>query len=142
LPGPSVFADEWRACLRAHYMHVIRERDTATERTLVDVLRRIGFTEAELAELRVLATMHVDQVGADFSPDLEVLAAREPPVYPAAVLKPSETGEDDPSPLPPEVEAALHAAEPEPDDAGSAGDDPNDTDAPPAEPDFRQLSLF
>lgn len=142
MPGPSIFANEWRACLRAHYMHVIRERDTVTERTLVDVLRRVGFTEAELAELRVLATMHVDQVGADFAPDLEALAAHKPPIYPAAALEPSDMAEDDTDPLPLEVEAALHAAEPEPDDPVSADDDRSDADPPPAEPDFRQLSLF
>ncbi|MFQ3566846.1 MAG: hypothetical protein SNJ59_07575 [Aggregatilineales bacterium] len=142
MPGPSVFADEWRACLRAHYMHVIRERDTVTERTLVDVLRRVGFTETELAELRVLATMHVDRMGADFTPDLEALAAHEPPVYPAVALEPTEMVEDDSSLLPPEDEAAPHTAEPEPDDSASIGDDPSAADAPPAEPGFQQLSLF
>ncbi len=73
MPGQSVFGDEWRECLRTHFMYVVRNNDTITERTLKGVLYEVGFTEAELNELRVLATAHVDDVGADFVPDLQTL---------------------------------------------------------------------
>ncbi|MBI5668801.1 MAG: hypothetical protein HZC41_12410 [Chloroflexi bacterium] len=69
----NIFAEEWRACLQAHYMHVVRANDRVTEPTLRIVMHDAGFTEAELAELRVRATMHVDDVGADFVPDLDIL---------------------------------------------------------------------
>jgi hypothetical protein len=77
----DVFADEWRACLRAHYKHVIRTGDHVTEPSLRVVMHQAGFDDSELAELRVLATMHIDDSGADFVPDMDVL---EPPPAPTA----------------------------------------------------------
>lgn len=71
----DIFADEWRECLRAHYMHVIRTKDRVTEPSLTVVMGQAGFDKSELAELRVRATMHVDESGDDFVPDLEVLDA-------------------------------------------------------------------
>lgn len=69
----NIFADEWRECLRAHYKHVIRNNDHVTEPSLRVVMHQAGFDESELAELRVLATMHIDDSGADFVPELDVL---------------------------------------------------------------------
>lgn len=69
----NIFADEWIDCLKAHYMHVIRTKDHVTEPSLSIVMHSAGFSDAQLAELRVRATMHVDDVGADFVPDLDVL---------------------------------------------------------------------
>lgn len=83
----NIFADEWRDCLRAHYMHVVRNSDHVTEPTLRVVMHDAGFSESELAELRVRATMHVADVGADFVPDLDVLqgtASAEGDAAPAA----------------------------------------------------------
>ena len=73
----NIFADEWIECLEAHYMHVIRINDKVTEPSLSIVMQDAGFSDAQLAELRVRATMHVDQVGADFVPDLNVLEAHD-----------------------------------------------------------------
>ncbi len=53
----SVFYEDWRACLRAHYMHVISVGDKATEPTLKNVLLRVGFSEEEIAEMAVIARM-------------------------------------------------------------------------------------
>jgi len=69
----NIFRDEWLECLRAHYMHVIRTNDRVTLPSLTVVMGQAGFIESELAELRVRATMHIDQVGADFVPDMHVL---------------------------------------------------------------------
>jgi hypothetical protein len=75
----SIFADEWRDCLRAHYTHVIRAEDKLTERTLRGVMiHEAGFTEAELKELQVRATAHVDDAPDDFVPDLEILREEVP----------------------------------------------------------------
>jgi hypothetical protein len=101
----NIFADEWRDCLRAHYMHVIRTADHITEPTLRDVLKEAGFSESELAELRVRATMHVDDVGPDFVPDLRVFTAVQPQPFPDPIPEagdemqsrnaPDEPGEDE-----------------------------------------------
>jgi hypothetical protein len=62
----SVFYEDWRACLRAHYMHVIRVSDKVTEPTLKKVLLRVGFSEGEIAEMAVVARMHdVDTAPGD-----------------------------------------------------------------------------
>jgi hypothetical protein len=84
------FDTEWRDCLRAHYMHVIRTGDKVTEPSLTVVLHQVGFTDSELAEWRVRATMHVDDVPADFVPDMNVLAAppaEEPRIFPAVEVR-------------------------------------------------------
>ena len=85
----NVFADDWHECLQAHYMHVIRTRDKVTEPSLTVVMHNAGFNDSELAELRVCATLHVDDVGADFVPDLNILNAAPPPdeprIFPVAV---------------------------------------------------------
>lgn len=73
MPGESIFADDWRDCLKAHYSYIVHEQDVRTERTLLGVMQDVGFNEDELKELRVHATMHIDDVGADFVPDLEIL---------------------------------------------------------------------
>lgn len=87
MPAQSVFADEWRECLRAHYMYVQRLGDYVTERTLHGVMTEVGFSEAELKELTVLATMRVEEMDEDFVPDMDILAAEEPAVIvPAAVV--------------------------------------------------------
>ena len=75
----SVFTEEWLACLREQYKYVILNNDQVTLASLLPVLHRVGFTEDELAQLRVEATMHVDDVPADFVPDMDVLAPKDQP---------------------------------------------------------------
>jgi hypothetical protein len=85
----SIFADEWRECLRAHYTYVIRTDDRITERTLRGVMiHEAGFTEAELKELQVGATAHVDDAPANFVPDLDILQESAP--HSVAVAMPQE----------------------------------------------------
>src|SRR4051794_25470070 len=73
----NIFADEWMECLEAHYMHVVRINDKVTEPSLSIVMHSAGFSDAQLAELRVRTTMHVDDVSPDFVPDLDVLDAHD-----------------------------------------------------------------
>ena len=47
----SIFFDEWQACLRAHYQHVVRIQDEITEETLRIVLLQSGMTEEDLRAL-------------------------------------------------------------------------------------------
>jgi hypothetical protein len=69
----NIFGDDWRECLQAHYVHVIRSRDHVTRPTLRVVMQQAGFDESQMAEMEVRATMHVDDAGADFVPDAEVV---------------------------------------------------------------------
>ncbi len=48
----SFFEDEWRACLRAHYLHVLQVRDRIAEETLRGVLIEAGFSSAEIESWR------------------------------------------------------------------------------------------
>ncbi|MBI1282266.1 MAG: hypothetical protein GC179_29335 [Anaerolineaceae bacterium] len=73
----NVFADDWVDCLESHYMHVIRNKDKVTEPSLSVVMHSAGFSDKQLAELRVRATMHVDDTGTDFVPDLDVLSEHD-----------------------------------------------------------------
>jgi len=69
----SIFFDEWIKSLREQYKYVIRNNDQVTLSSLTEVMHDVGFTDDELAQLRVQATMHVDDVGADYVPDMQVL---------------------------------------------------------------------
>ena len=69
----SVFFDEWLRSLREQYKHVVRKGDGVTLPTLTAVMHDVGFGEDELAQLRLEATMHVDDVGADFAADMNIL---------------------------------------------------------------------
>jgi hypothetical protein len=51
----SLFFEEWRSCLHAHYLYVLRTGDTITEPTLRQVLLNTGFTEDDVAEMRAEA---------------------------------------------------------------------------------------
>jgi hypothetical protein len=76
MPNQSIFADAWRDCLREHYKHVIRndpkQRNLDTLKTVL--LRPNGdqppiFTESELRQLYVEATMRADQMPDGFMPE-------------------------------------------------------------------------
>jgi hypothetical protein len=134
------FAEEWRECLRAHYMHVIRVRDRVTEPSLTVVMGQAGFSDAELAELRVRATMHVDDVADDFTPDLDALAHED--VDTSFSMSVPEIPVSQPAvDIPDEAEMVLDEpdepeTEPEPDALYTPETLEDDADAP------QQLSLF
>lgn len=48
----SIFYDEWRDCLREHYIYVIQSNDHVTEPSLREVMLEIGFTEDDLEHIR------------------------------------------------------------------------------------------
>ena len=124
MPGQSIFSDDWRDCLRAHYTHVIRTDDKGTEVTLRAVMREAGFTPDELKALYVEATMHVDNMPPDFIPDMELAAAEPAPEQVVQAL----------------VEEA--AAVIDGFDAEEAEESYDDEPPPPADPGIVQLSLF
>lgn len=141
---PSTFAEEWRDCLRAHYTAVVRNDDKGTERTLRGVMLEAGFSDEEIRQLYVLATAHVDAVGADFVPDMAVLAETAAEAAAAAPVQVAVA-------LPQEAivaelaeEALLHD---ELVDGGAEAEmeaeaEDQDAEPPPADPDVTQMSLF
>lgn len=74
----SVFSDEWRRCLREQYKHVARSDDQVTHKSLKPLLEELGFTEDELKQLYVEATMRTEDMPDDFQPDLDVLTPEIP----------------------------------------------------------------
>ena len=69
----SVFFGEWIRSLREQYKYVVRSRDRVTLPSLTAVLHQVGFTDDELAQLRIEATMRLDDVGEDYVADMTVL---------------------------------------------------------------------
>lgn len=108
----SVFFEEWIRSLREQYKHVVRQDDRVTLPTLTAVMIDVGFREDELAQLRVEATMHVDDIGADHVADMEILEHTLPhaaeclcPVCARTDNSPSDA-DDQPLPIDPEQETA------------------------------------
>lgn len=162
----SVFFEEWLRSLREQYKHVLRQADRVTLSSLTDVMLEVGFDEDELARLRVEATMHVDDVGADYVADMHILEPA-PPVetessHPASAAtdeptpasdgptpsasgtaveqaESNEANEDDEEPAPMTFEdslAAQESAQSEAIDDAINDDDSEDDDKP------QQISLF
>jgi hypothetical protein len=129
----SIFSEDWRDCLAAHYTYVIRENDQRTERSLRGVLINAGFNEDALKQIIIQATAHVDDVSADFVPDFALLEPEPEASFSIAV--PQEVIEAE------LVEQALAS-----DEAADADTDPDaavDDDSPPNDdPGITQLSLF
>lgn len=74
----SAFFDEWLSSLRAQYQHVVRTDDKVTLPSLTAVMRQVGFGEDELKQLKLQATLHIDNVADDFVPDLAILDETKP----------------------------------------------------------------
>ena len=135
----SIFADEWRECLRAQYMDVCRREDRRTGETLTRVMLQIGFTEADLSELRVRATMR--DMPADFVPDMEVMEASAVELREPSVEEAVKTRHAVPVPSMPEPEILL--AEDIVIDEEVLEEDPQDQPPDVEDPDSpEQLSLF
>jgi hypothetical protein len=147
---PSIFADEWRECLIAHYAYVIRLNDERTERTLRGVMHDAGFSDDDLRQIYVSVTAHVDDMPADFVPDMEIFEDAAPVMVavtmPEAVEESREAAVEVEELLPEEAvmqaaAAEAPAEEPAEDEAGDESTDETE-EPPPADPDITQLSLF
>ena len=139
----SIFSQEWRDCLRAHYTTVVRASDHVTEKTLRTVMFEAGFSEDDLRQLYIQATAHVDNVGDDFVPDMDFIEGKaEAVIVPAVSVTPevieveivAEAVEMD------DAGTEAEAGEPQQDD--QEGQEQSDDSPPNAEPDATQLSLF
>ena len=140
----SIFADDWRDSLRAHYIHTVQTNDLVTLKTLEGVLLDVGFSRDELRDLYVQATMRVEDVPEGFAPDMERAALHddEPTIFPAVDVIQPETVDADviqPEQVEPEAvnELQPESVEEAPDE--QADDFPPDDDDPDQP---KQLSLF
>jgi hypothetical protein len=118
----NIFENEWRACLRAHYFHVIRERDTGNEQSLITVLLQTGFTDEDIDTMRLEALAGLAwnvELEGEIATDDQGETQAEEPVEAISMTAASS----------PEDEAEAEASPSEPDDDEQAG--------PPV-----QLSLF
>jgi len=163
-PNDSVFFDEWQACLRAHYMYVIRTNDTITEPTLRSVLLATGLSEDELAALREQARgaegeAHeaVESVEAAADVALSPVEAPQPDEYDlpqddltldaapleeeAEPVPPAEMGTDL-APVEPVAELPVDDDTPDADFPDADEDAPPDDEPDPYAPPPNQLSLF
>ncbi|HML24775.1 MAG TPA: hypothetical protein PKD09_24185 [Aggregatilinea sp.] len=125
----SIYFNDWQACLRAHYVHVIRTNDTVTEPTLRHVLLQTGLTDAELdaiaAEARGLTALPADTPFDAGAIDPETAAAAEVPADPPADVAPADVVEQEAEAIQEEetvaeaveVAEAAEIAPPEPDEA-------------------------
>lgn len=137
----NIFSDEWRACLHAHYLHVIRTDDAVTEPTLRSVLLQTGLTDADIERLRDEA-LALGPVDSDAEPVSDEL--------------PDEAAYADAGEVYDEEALALDDAIPYDEDEGAYDDDlgdgydeggdfdediePDGDDSPPVSP--GQLSMF
>lgn len=140
----NIFAEEWRRCLREHYKYVIAEGDHITERTLVGVLHRVGFTDDELRQLYMEATLRAEDVPDNFMPDMQKLPYQAHPAEctcAACMDQVLDIGHDhEGQPLSPEA-AALQNAEPVGNIFAAAKPNMDDDDKPGGNLP-RQLTLF
>lgn len=141
----GIFFDEWQACLRAHYIYVIRTGDAITEPTLRQVLLHSGLSETELEALRAqaeaLGPLNSDAPGGavpapppDAAPDDDVIDGVEEIVEIEAAL---EDGDAAPGVADGSLDGETFD---DYDDDGVYGDDEEGDEPPPIAP--NQLSLF
>lgn len=88
----NVFGEQWRECLREHYKHVVK--NDPNPRNLVSVRKAFLqpnreeppiFTEDELHQLYIEATMRADEMPDDFVPEI-LLEVEQAPSMAAEVI--------------------------------------------------------
>lgn len=100
--SPNIFADDWRECLAAHYMHVIRTEDHVTRPTLTQILHDAGFNDGELNELQVRATIRAEDMPDGFVPDMDILDAHHDHAHEHNEAHPEEASHIFPTAVAPE----------------------------------------
>jgi hypothetical protein len=137
----SIFFDAWQACLRAHYVHVIRTNDAVTEPTLRAVLLQSGLSEDDLHDLyrEALALGPLDADAAILpEPDAPPL----PDVPPEPEPEPDDLFADDLPDAALDELTEVEAEAPEVEEIEIDGEI-DESPAPPDEPPpAQQLSMF
>jgi hypothetical protein len=108
---PSLFFDDWQACLRAHYVYVLRAGDNVTEPTLRQVLLQTGLSEQDLQALQDEAfAMGAIEPGLELTPPPPAALDGEPGDLLDSTDVPAEELEDDT--VAEEDEEEVHGAPP------------------------------
>jgi hypothetical protein len=137
----SIFFDAWQACLRAHYIHVIRTNDAITEPTLRAVLLQSGLSEDDLHDL-----YHEALALGPLDPDAAMLPEPDAPlpdVLPEPEPEADELYADDlPDPALDELPEIEDEAAEEVEEVETV-EEIDESPAPPDEPpSAEQLSMF
>lgn len=69
----SIFGDQWRATQIAYFEQMMRTGNAEQRANACQIMRDSGFSDQEINDLYIQATMHLDDVPDDFVPDLEVI---------------------------------------------------------------------
>ncbi|MCC7208715.1 MAG: hypothetical protein IT323_15515, partial [Anaerolineae bacterium] len=69
MSSPNIFAEDWQACLHAHYLYVLHAHDLSNEASLRLVLKQVGFDDAALDTIRAEIQTAVQEVAPDMEPD-------------------------------------------------------------------------
>lgn len=72
----SPFDEEWRESLAEQFKHAARLEGKTRRDALRQMLHELGFSEGQLRDLYIDATMHIDDLNADFLPDLDMIEHR------------------------------------------------------------------
>ncbi len=115
----SVFYEEWLRSLREQYKHVLRKNDKRTLSSLTAVMNNVGFRAEELAQLRLEATMHIDDLGAYDSADMSRLSQPQTADLPPAVTERPAKMSNDEKPTAEESQPSAPAAASDEDSAGT-----------------------
>jgi hypothetical protein len=65
------FDDDWQDVQQAYYQHTVRSSDKSKRADIHDLMQQLGYTEDELLQLYIDATLH--DAPHDFEPDFDLL---------------------------------------------------------------------
>jgi len=70
---PSPFRDDWHDAQEAHFQYISRVGDAHQRAAARAAMAQAGYSEEEIAQLYVAATMHQDDLPDGFVADVEVI---------------------------------------------------------------------
>jgi hypothetical protein len=84
----DIFQDDWKACLRAHYFHVIHEQDWKNESSLAAVLLQTGISQEEAALWRreAMREIGIEEEIAEVQAEVEAVESAQVEITQAAEL--------------------------------------------------------
>lgn len=89
MSSPSPFADDWHDAQEAHFTHISRVGDAEAREKARAALTQAGYSDAQISELYVEATMHQDDLADDFLPDMSMIERLREVQHPNDCLCPS-----------------------------------------------------
>ena len=103
----SIFYDEWRACLHAHYLHVIRTGDVVTEPTLRHVLVQAGLNPEEVTTLQTDTLIETEVEPVEAAAFAEDVVSEEEVLDEPLTIDAGDTDDSEAEESPPDSPAQL-----------------------------------